>query len=128
MSSNSVPPPLTSLPSFKDVSQSVHTPATPGTPGTPRTLNPFSSKVTAVLSTSFADTDFRDALSLLDERGLVNTPDTRRQLRLDLQKELIDSNGDIINQFGKVAEVSDRIFYPVPATGLLTNLVSNCGG
>ncbi|KAB5518766.1 oligomeric Golgi complex subunit 6 [Coniochaeta sp. 2T2.1] len=84
-------------------------PATPGTPGTLRTLNPFSSKVTAVLSTSFADSDFRDALSLLDERGLVNAPDTRRQLRLDLQKELIDSNGDIINQFGKVADQLRRI-------------------
>jgi hypothetical protein len=63
--------------------------------------------VTAVLSTSFADTDFRDALSLLDDRGMVNTPDSRRQLRLDLQKELIDSNGNIINQFGKVAEVNE---------------------
>jgi hypothetical protein len=68
--------------------------------------------VTAVLSTSFADTDFRDALSLLDERGLVNTPDTRRQLRLDLQKELIDSNGDIISQFGKVADVSTCLSSP----------------
>jgi hypothetical protein len=97
------------LPSFKDVPQSPQTPATPGTPGTLRTLNPFSSKVTAVLSTSFADAEFRDALSLLDDRGLVNNPDTRRQLRLDLQKELIDSNGDIINQFGKVAEVSTDI-------------------
>lgn len=102
----SPPPPLTSLPSFKDVPHSPQTPSTPETPGTLRTLNPFSSKVTAVLSTSFADTDFRDALSLLDDRGLVNAADTRRQLRLDLQKELIDSNGDIISQFGKVADVS----------------------
>ena len=107
MTSNSVPPPLASLPSFQDAPHSPQTPATPGTPGTLRTLNPFSSKVTAVLSTSFADSDFRDALSLLDDRGLVNAPDTRRQLRLDLQKELIDSNGDIINQFGKVADVSE---------------------
>ncbi|OIW26810.1 oligomeric complex COG6 [Coniochaeta ligniaria NRRL 30616] len=109
MTSNSALPQLTSLPSFKDVPQSPQTPATPATPGTLRTLNPFSSKVTAVLSTSFADADFRDALSLLDDRGLVNAPDTRRQLRLDLQKELIDSNGDIINQFGKVAEQLRRI-------------------
>jgi hypothetical protein len=61
-----------------------------------------------VLSTSFADTDFRDALQLLDERGVVNNPETRRRLRLDLQKELINSNGDIISQFGKVAEVGCR--------------------
>lgn len=87
---------------------SPQTPSTPGTPSALRTLNPLSSKVTAVLSTSFADTDFRDALQLLDDRGVANNPETRRQLRLDLQKELIDSNGDIINQFGKVAEVCAR--------------------
>lgn len=90
-----------------DGSLSPHTPSTPGTPGF-RHLNPLSSKVTAVLSTSFADTDFRDALQLLDERGVVNNPETRRRLRLDLQKELIDSNGDIISQFGKVAEVGRK--------------------
>lgn len=40
---------------------------------------------------------------------MVNNPETRRRLRLDLQKELIDSNGDIISQFGKVAEQLRRI-------------------
>jgi hypothetical protein len=41
----------------------------------------------------------------LDERGVQNTAETRRQLRLDLQKEVIDSNGEIIDEFAKVAEV-----------------------
>lgn len=68
--------------------------------------NPFSSKVTAVLATSYADSEFRDALSLLDERGITNSAATRRQLRLHLQKEVIDSNGDIIAEFGKVSDVS----------------------
>lgn len=76
----------------------------PGTPLTSRT-NPLSSKVTSVLSASYADSDIRDALSLLDKRGIQNTAETRRQLRLDVQKEVIESNGDIIREFGHVAEV-----------------------
>jgi conserved oligomeric Golgi complex subunit 6 len=111
MTSNLHLPPLSSLPSFQDVAQSPQAPTTPATPGSGRTLNPFASKVTAVLSTSVADSDFRDALSLLDERGLVNAPDNRRQLRLDVQKELIDSNGDIIKEFGKVAEVGEILMH-----------------
>jgi hypothetical protein len=124
MTSNSAVPLLTSLPSFQDVPLLPPTPGTPGTLATPgafRTLNPFSSKVSAVLSTSFADTDFRDALSLLDGREVSNTPDTRRQLRLDLQKELIDSNGDIISQFGKVAEVSIQVH---EHDGMVADLIS----
>lgn len=67
--------------------------------------NPLSSKVTSVLSASYADSDIRDALSLLDKRNLENNAETRRQLRLDVQKEVIESNGDIIREFGHVAEV-----------------------
>lgn len=70
-----------------------------------KTGNPLSSKATTVLSSSYADTEFRDALALLDERGVLNTAETRRQLRLDVQKEVIDSNGEIIDEFAKVAEV-----------------------
>ncbi|KAI8275238.1 Conserved oligomeric Golgi complex subunit 6 [Colletotrichum sp. SAR11_57] len=65
--------------------------------------------VTTVLSTSYADSEFRDALQLLDGRGLKNTPETRRQLRLELQKEVIDSNGEIVFQFGRVADQLRRI-------------------
>ncbi|TGJ80236.1 hypothetical protein E0Z10_g8513 [Xylaria hypoxylon] len=74
-----------------------------------RTANPISSKVTSVLSTSYADSDFREALALLDERGISNSAETRRQLRLDVQKEVIDSNGQIINEFGRVADQLRRI-------------------
>lgn len=74
--------------------------------------NPFSSKITAVLATSYADSEFRDALSLLDERRLINSAATRRQLRLHLQKEVIDSNEDIIAEFGKVSDVSFMSFGP----------------
>ncbi|AEO67758.1 cb61f820-257b-4d34-84aa-5e834d65c485 [Thermothielavioides terrestris] len=71
--------------------------------------NPLSSKVTTVLSSSYADTEFREALALLDERGTLNTAETRRQLRLDLQKEVLDRNGEIIDEFAKVAEQLRRI-------------------
>jgi len=67
--------------------------------------NPLSSKVTSVLSASYADSDIRDALSLLDKQGRANTSETRRQLRLDIQREVIESNGDIIREFSHVAEV-----------------------
>ncbi len=68
--------------------------------------NPLSTKVTSVLSSSYADADIRDALALLDDRGVENNAETRRQLRLDVQREVIESNGSIIREFGHVAEVS----------------------
>ncbi|KAI1656120.1 oligomeric Golgi complex subunit 6 [Daldinia decipiens] len=82
-------------------------PASASFPG--RSSNPLSSKVTSVLSTSYADAEFRESLALLDERGISNTADTRRQLRLDVQKEVIDSNGKIITEFGRVADQLRRI-------------------
>ncbi|KAI0409391.1 oligomeric Golgi complex subunit 6 [Xylaria palmicola] len=88
-------------------------PLSPGMPSSPgyasRAGNPISSKVTSVLSTSYADSEFREALALLDERGISNSAETRRQLRLDIQKEVIDSNGHIINEFGRVADQLRRI-------------------
>jgi hypothetical protein len=86
-------------------------PPTPSTPGgsSLRSSNPLSSKVTSVLSTSYADAEFRDALALLDERNISNSAETRRQLRLDVQREVIESNGEIITEFGRVAEQLRRI-------------------
>ncbi|KAH8706847.1 oligomeric complex COG6-domain-containing protein [Ilyonectria robusta] len=72
-------------------------------------LNPLTSKVTSVLSTTHSDTEFRDALLLLDQRGIQNDAETRRRLRLDLQKEVIDSNAEVITEFGRVAEQLRRI-------------------
>jgi hypothetical protein len=61
--------------------------------------------LTSVLSSSYTDADIREALGILDDRETQNTPETRRNLRLDIQKEVIDSNGQIIQDFGKVADV-----------------------
>lgn len=71
----------------------------------------FTSKVTSVLSTSYSDTEFRDALALIDERGVQNDAETRRHLRLELQKEVIDCNSVVIGEFGRVAEVSSSTIH-----------------
>jgi hypothetical protein len=67
--------------------------------------NALTSKITSVLSTSYADREIRDALEILDQRRVQDTPQTRRRLKLDVQKEVIDCNGEIIMDFGQVAEV-----------------------
>ncbi|KAK3112308.1 Golgi transport complex subunit 6 [Teratosphaeriaceae sp. CCFEE 6253] len=66
-------------------------------------------RITGVLSASYADLEIRDALTILDERGLQNTAESRRDLRLDVQQELIECNGEIVADFGKVAEQLKRI-------------------
>ncbi len=92
------------------MSPSISTPPTPSATNASRAgLNPLSSKVTTVLSASYADSEFREALGQLDDRHVQNTAEARRQLRLDLQKEVIDSNGDIIAEFGKVTDQLRRI-------------------
>lgn len=70
--------------------------------------NALAVKATSVLSAPYADSDIKDALDLLDKKGIENNAETRRQLRLDVQKEVIESNGDIIREFGHVAEVRSR--------------------
>ena len=71
----------------------------------PQRSHAISHKLNSVLSSSFADAEIREALRTLDERQTHNSPEIRRWLRLDTQKEVIDRNGDIIQNFGLVAEV-----------------------
>lgn len=63
------------------------------------------SRITSVLSASYSDLEIRDSLETLDARRVHNTADTRRNLRLDAQQELIQCNGEIIRDFGQVAQV-----------------------
>jgi len=86
-------------------------PASPTTPQTQLRTNALSSKVNSVLSASYADLEIKDALNLLDERRIENTAETRRQLRQDIQKDVIESNGLVIKEFGLVAEVCDILLY-----------------
>lgn len=65
----------------------------------------LANKLSSVLSASFADPEIRDALQSLDDRNVKNTPRTRRQLRLDVQKDVIAQNSKVIQEFGQVAEV-----------------------
>lgn len=71
----------------------------------PQRSTALASKITSVLSASYTDSDIRDALRTLDERNIKNTAETRRRLRLDAQKEVIERNNDVIQDFGLVAEV-----------------------
>ncbi|KAG6049521.1 hypothetical protein E4U17_006793 [Claviceps sp. LM77 group G4] len=63
-----------------------------------------SAKVTSVLSVSFSDSEFRDTLSLFDQRMLPNDAKSRRKIRLDLQKDVLECNGLVIDRFGRVVE------------------------
>lgn len=45
-------------------------------------------------------------MEILDSRQTRNTPETRRNLRLEAQQELIECNGEVIKDFGEVAQVS----------------------
>lgn len=87
-------------------SQTGVSPATPAAGAATRGVNALSSRITSVLSSSYADLELRDAFETLDERGVQNTAETRRQIRLDVQKEVIQCNGEIVKDFGQVAEVS----------------------
>lgn len=75
-----------------------------------RGANALSSRITSVLSASYADLDIRDAVEALDARGVRNTAETRRQLRLDVQREVIHCNGEVVKDFGEVAEVCNICF------------------
>lgn len=67
---------------------------------------PRATKVSAVLSTSYSDADFRATVGLIDDRGIKNDGRTRRRLRLELQKEVIGRNGQVLDDFSSVSEVS----------------------
>lgn len=79
--------------------------SSPLSPPTQQRSNALSNRLTSVLSASYADSDIRDALETLSLRGIHNTAEVRRQLRLDVQKEVVDCNAEIVRDFGKVAEV-----------------------
>lgn len=70
----------------------------------------LTNRLTAVLSASYADSDIRDSLETLSLKGIHNSAETRRQLRLDVQKEVVDCNAEIVKDFGKVAEVRLLMF------------------
>ena len=88
---------------FNDLSESLDDRLTVSS--TPQKSNAISNKLSSILSVSYADSEIRDALHTLDEKGIRNTAETRRKLRLDAQKEVIQRNGAVVQEFGHVAEV-----------------------
>jgi hypothetical protein len=83
-------------------------PRSPTTPSAPKS-NALQNRITSVLSASYADLEIRDALGVFDDRKLGNTAEARRNLRLDVQEELIQCNGEIVQDFGQVAQQLKRI-------------------
>ncbi|KAI9894212.1 MAG: Golgi transport complex subunit 6 [Vezdaea aestivalis] len=79
----------------------------------------LSSKVTSILSTSYSDREIRTSLEILDERNVQNTAALRRQLRTDIQREVIECNGTIVDDFGHVVEQLKQI-------GTLISSLNDC--
>lgn len=78
----------------------------PVSPTYSRSSNPLLSRITEVLSTSYADTEFRQTLQLVDERRVHSDPKAKRGLKLALHREVLEQNGCILHEFRKVVEVS----------------------
>ncbi|EXJ94728.1 hypothetical protein A1O1_03125 [Capronia coronata CBS 617.96] len=85
------------------------TPGT-GTEGSAsKRTNALTTKIASVLSSSYGDYEIRDALRLLDDRGAQNNEEARRTLKANAQKEVIDCNSKIVDDFGQVAEQLKRV-------------------
>ena len=76
----------------------------------------LSNRITSILSTSYVDAEIREAFRTLDERHAHNTPEARRRLRIDAQKDVIDCNGNIVRDFGRVADVCSSITLMISET------------
>ena len=75
----------------------------------PQRSNAITNKISVILSASYADSEIGDALRTLDERKITNSAESRRRLRLDVQKEVIEHNGNIIKDFGHVVDVRSSL-------------------
>lgn len=76
-----------------------------GAPAVPQRTNVLTHRLNNVLSASFADSDIRDVLRALDGNKVTNTAETRRTIRLNVQKGVIERNGAIIKDFRPIVEV-----------------------
>ncbi|KIW27942.1 uncharacterized protein PV07_07637 [Cladophialophora immunda] len=104
---------LSSVDGFTSTS-GLDSPVTPGGVGSDglplsKRSTALTAKLTSVLSASYADYETRDALRLLDERSVRNDEETRRNLKANAQKEVIDCNAQIVDDFGVVAEQLKRV-------------------
>lgn len=66
--------------------------------------NAFSQKVTDILSTSYTDSSFRQALAALESKVDKNTSEVRRNLRSDTENDVIKANGLALKEFKGLVE------------------------
>ncbi|KAF1809000.1 oligomeric complex COG6 [Eremomyces bilateralis CBS 781.70] len=62
-----------------------------------------SSRISNILSVSYADQAIRDALQTLQSRGASDYNQVRRHFYHDVQKETIQCNAEVVQDFGKIA-------------------------
>lgn len=67
--------------------------------------NALTSKLTSVLSSSYADSEIRDALRVFDGRYGRNELGSDFDLKYETQREVIEANARIIKDFSEVAKV-----------------------
>lgn len=67
--------------------------------------NLLSNKIATVLSKSYIDPEIKNALSILECQGFNSTPSSRAGLSFEAQEQLIECNGAIVQDFGRIAEV-----------------------
>lgn len=84
--------------------------------------NALSNRLTNVLSSSYADTEIRDALRLFDARYRDKDIENEVDLRYETQREVIEANARIIDDFAKVARVRA---YMVAFSNILLTCSSN---
>jgi conserved oligomeric Golgi complex subunit 6 len=71
--------------------------------------NALSARISSVLSTSYADTEIRQALRLFELRQGQASSDSSYgsgDLKALAEKQVIDSNAQVVDDFGHVAAVS----------------------
>lgn len=96
----------TSASAFRNHSLSYEADALGDNGSSARRGNALSNKLTSVLSSSYADSEIRDALRLYDSRYGQDEADTNHDLKYQAQKEVIEANARIVDDFSKVAKVS----------------------
>lgn len=83
---------------------SSHSSSSIGVPLVSSTTNTLTHKLTAALSTTYLDPEIRRTLDILADRGIDhNTPRVRRNLRLDIQHDVLLRNTAVLSDFGEVA-------------------------
>ncbi|KAK9377458.1 oligomeric Golgi complex subunit 6 [Lipomyces chichibuensis] len=87
--------------------------------------NLMSLKLSEILSSSYSDSSIRDALLLLGERIQENTPEMRRQFRANVEAEVIEANGQVLEQFSKIAMQLETIGLTIANMNSVVDDLSN---